>query len=522
MSNRKQNDNEEELELPFVDQKVQEARAEELEENDSLPVLSAAKRNDERLLALLLALGEDSNEADDTGWTALHESAWRGYKKIVHALLNSGANTEAKTEQGDSALHVSAMENEVGIIELVVKAGANLEAANDANLTPLILATLNGNSESVRFLLEHGANFKLRDREGGTLLHQAAQQGDPEVIALYLAAGIKIDAPDQRLRTPLHWAASGFCQQGAETLLDAGADSSARDEEGNTVLNALCGAYAHDRLTIAGADDGEHLLPRSLEQDGHEYHLSRDEANEKKFAKFKERLGPKQASEKTWLEGRFSYRARQAARFTLAMLLEREGIEIDARNKDGETALMIADTVGFHDLVDLLLANGADPAGARLDERKDSESYAFTALDTLDALGSAINKNALQYLNGFLAGDVAIEFESPTLTRGRPIPYLPSGPEGVIVFLRQLLDEAEQDSVKLWAEYAGLQAGRGRNIKKEVCLLLVESEPSTEASQLKGRAVLRVEVRGSQITRVIYSRAVERREMIIRTGLYPA
>ena len=49
---------------------------------------------------LLLEKGPDVNAKDESGSTALHQSAWNGRLVAVQLLIEKGANITAKTPKG--------------------------------------------------------------------------------------------------------------------------------------------------------------------------------------------------------------------------------------------------------------------------------------------------------------------------------------------------------------------------------------------------------------------------------------
>ncbi len=58
----------------------------------ALKLIEAAKAGNIEYLETLIAIGEDLEQADDYGWTALNWAAGKGYAGIIQKLLDSGAN----------------------------------------------------------------------------------------------------------------------------------------------------------------------------------------------------------------------------------------------------------------------------------------------------------------------------------------------------------------------------------------------------------------------------------------------
>jgi len=96
-------------------------------------------------------------------------------------------------------------------------------------------------------------------RQDPERLHFAVQDGDLDEVRRLIASGAPLDHFDEISRTPLHYAVDLERLDIAATLLDAGADVNARDEEriGNTALGEVagkCSPGVADFLVTHGAD----------------------------------------------------------------------------------------------------------------------------------------------------------------------------------------------------------------------------------------------------------------------------
>jgi ankyrin repeat protein len=516
MPRKKSKQNETELSLPFVDKDVLDAHAAEHEENDSLPVLLATKRADENLVRLLLSLGEDPSEADDTSWAPLHEAAWQGNAAISRVLLEGGADIEAATGQGDRALHIAAMEDHAGVISVLIDYKAESEVENDLALTPFVLAIINNSNRAAESLLRYGADYSDVDVDHATLLHHAADRNNVVAIHLLLEAGLPIDQRDRAGKTALHWACAGICPAAIETLLEAGADPAARDYDGNTILHAAVGAYlfADDTHPEAAAS-----TPRTVQElENGSFRMAALPENEKAFQKFVRRFAPTPRLPRALPENRrrprYNYRFRQACRQIVHGLLQREDIEaaIEAENKAGETPIMVAHKAGFTDIVDILLAHGADPSGIDLCEGlKGFDAYTVTVLDALDAFGGAINRRDISNLNGFVDPDVEVETVGAAVGGSGCIPSPSTSAEELGDSLETLF---EQYPSHLWAEFAGLEFGDKKS-ERTACLALAEGTPDNV------QATIHIEVTNNLISRIAFHSIAREIKALQRSGLYP-
>ena len=144
----------------------------------------------------------------------------------VRAELERGADVNAGDGSGSSPLHWAVyLDADPEIIRLLLDHGADA-AAKDADGTPILTYPLlnGGSSEVIRWLLESGADANARN--GGTpVLHEAvwfaAHATHPETVKLGSELGRDLPAESVEI---------------IRSLLEHGADASAKDGFGQTVL----------------------------------------------------------------------------------------------------------------------------------------------------------------------------------------------------------------------------------------------------------------------------------------------
>ena len=236
------------------------------------PLLSSVNPG---IVKVLVAAGADPNARNNNnGDTPLHFMFHD--RDDIEALVAAGANPNAQNNDGQTPLHTNV---DPGGIEALLAAGASPNARDSRGLTPMHELD---NSEELEALLAAGASLDARDEQGRTPLHLAAiatvrawpehatspvlffetAAGRQALIRALVTAGANLEARDEDGNTPLHLAAgTRFTRRwlaelpgqhfgyAIEALLNAGADPTARNANGETAWDA-----AQSNEQIKGAD----------------------------------------------------------------------------------------------------------------------------------------------------------------------------------------------------------------------------------------------------------------------------
>lgn len=108
-----------------------------------------------------------------------------------------------------------------------------------------------------RFLLERGKDIGKDDL--GAMLAAAANNNSNDVALDLLRRGAPVNGRNRRGRAPLHGASFYGNRALVKALLDAGADGSAKDRQGNTPMSQAKGNDAKEIVAILQA----HGVPES-------------------------------------------------------------------------------------------------------------------------------------------------------------------------------------------------------------------------------------------------------------------
>jgi ankyrin repeat protein len=153
----------------------------------------------------------------------------------IRDLLRRGFDANAPDPSGTPGLFIAARDSSVKVAEVLAdwpKTKVEWRSAKDES--PLMLAALRGQLGLVKKLIARDAHV---NKPGWTPLHYAATGGHLEVMALLLEHHAFIDAESPNKTTPLMMAAHYGSAEAVKLLLEAGADTTMRNELGLTAMD---------------------------------------------------------------------------------------------------------------------------------------------------------------------------------------------------------------------------------------------------------------------------------------------
>jgi ankyrin repeat protein len=281
---------------------------------------------------LIRTCSRDLGAADLYGRTALHIAAFKSDFDVVQMLVDTAhIAIDCRDNKDCTPLHYAMHDGDQEFhedvsrcAELLLERGADIEAQNSRGSTPLHLAASKMSENTVRLLIKNGANINLQNNKAQTALHKASRRGHLDIVRLLLDHKADIYLQDNRGSTPLHLAIYRMSPEAVQLFLDHGADVTVQNGKGQAAL--------HRALQRGHPDIIQLILSRAnvdadaLDNDGSTpLHLAASEAEE--------------------LSG--------------AQLLLDHGVNIDLRNKKGQTALHLASQRDRLDFMELLLNRGA-------------------------------------------------------------------------------------------------------------------------------------------------------------------
>jgi ankyrin repeat protein len=219
----------------------------------------AAGLGHERIAKLLMDSSADLNKADESGRTPLHYAVRNGHASVVRLFLESGTdiNVDAEAKGRRTPLHEAAEQGRKALVRLLLDSKATLDKADASGRTPLYYAARCGHYPVVKFLLSRGANVDAKACEitplriavfyahdyivgllepGQKALHVAVK-GEPKVVIQRVLEKTSVDAVNSSGQTALHVAVELDKTDVVELLLNARANTTVRDNDGQTALD---------------------------------------------------------------------------------------------------------------------------------------------------------------------------------------------------------------------------------------------------------------------------------------------
>ncbi|CAG0890601.1 unnamed protein product, partial [Cyprideis torosa] len=274
---------------------------------------------------LLDDFGAAINESDSAQWTALHYASALGRPLVVNLLLKRGADVHARSDTGATPLLYATIENHAKTLELLRRAGAALEVEDVKGLSPMHYAASLGHTSCLAFLLEDKAPVDAAEKKNSWVpLHYACWNGHLKCAELLVNAGANVSVCDGESNTPFLLAARQNHPAILRLLASKGADTTVTNDIGLSAVH-MAAMLGHESALTCLIDLGAPL-----------------DVAEKTSQLVQNKFVP------------FHY-ACVESQLGCAKILLQAGIDINARDRMGRTALHLSSYKGLESSVQLLL-----------------------------------------------------------------------------------------------------------------------------------------------------------------------
>ena len=180
------------------------------------PVMVASRSGNPAVVDLLASKGANVNARGARGQTPLMWAVAEKHPEVIKVLLAHGADIHARSDTwkevmavsphgyldynrpiphgNDTALMFAARDGDLASAQLLVAAGANVNDEDAWGVSAVVLAAHSGFTDVVEFLLEKGANPNS-GKAGFTALHEAIMRRDENLVKVLLDHGADANLP---------------------------------------------------------------------------------------------------------------------------------------------------------------------------------------------------------------------------------------------------------------------------------------------------------------------------------------
>ncbi len=241
-------------------------------------LLDAIKDQGGRPVPALLSQRIDVNMPQADGSTPLAWAVYLDQADTVERLLRAGAQVNTADEYGETPLTLACATGDFAIIEKLIAAGADVKAARWNGETALMIAARSGSLPAAKLLLAHGALIDATEtRKGQNALMWAAAEGHSDVVKLLIDSGAHVKSVSTGGFTPLVFATQKGDSKSVKSLLDAGLSANYKLPNGMSVLEV---AVVGDKAEVADVLLANQADPNATDQLGNTaLHLAAQSGN---------------------------------------------------------------------------------------------------------------------------------------------------------------------------------------------------------------------------------------------------
>ena len=212
----------------------------------------------QKALSLFVTDGSEITSTELEKWKLLLSAIKTGHVTTIERILSQGFDIDSKySPDGETLLMIAARIDNLVIVRYLLDRGADPNSNDWFDRNSLHLASQSGNVAIIETLLSCGLDIDSKDCSGDTPLIFAAASGKSKAVDYLLDEGADLFAKGKLGRSCLHAASQSGSVATIETMLSRGLDIDSKDRNDDTplIIAAVCGkSEAFYHLLNKGAD----------------------------------------------------------------------------------------------------------------------------------------------------------------------------------------------------------------------------------------------------------------------------
>ena len=328
----------------------------------NIPPLALAVQSDQTSSALLLLDKGARWQLDSwSDWTLLHEASKARNLQILKILQERGMDIDQATSTGQTPLFLATINQDLSMVTYILSLNPDLDSPIvDTLITPLHMAAYLGASAIANILLQQGADIGVKNKHGLSVLCAAALSCKRDVLETIISYSPDLDSPDNDGETPLFYSVQKRAIDCVSLLLGAGASTSSPAKSwGQPLHKAVTQGDINIMCLLLDANADINARSRS----GYNSLMIACQKGDEEIMEELLRRGA-DLDDCVTVDGMglFHLAAMSGKRTILEKVVQLKGTaDIDRPSSKGETPFLLACRDARIDLMQALLASGANP-----------------------------------------------------------------------------------------------------------------------------------------------------------------
>ncbi len=150
--------------------------------------------------------GEDVDDRNEFGQTALMLACFLGDVDNIQSLLKSNASVKNKSRDGKFPIHYAILSQSLECVEMILNAGGKNNGKDDDGNSPFLLGVLSSSLPILKLLIKYDPILNIRNKEGEGAIALAVRTNNLDVIKFLIEIGVDPNVLDYNGKSALDFA----------------------------------------------------------------------------------------------------------------------------------------------------------------------------------------------------------------------------------------------------------------------------------------------------------------------------